>query len=130
MIPGLNTKVNYAGAEYHIQTEDLGRKNPFVLTLVFRGGAIVAREKVNYLEALGEGGTDDELRSLMAQQHRRAVESLVSGQIQEAVSPQPVEESSSLAPSPSVEPMVARTRKGLDELIAEYLQRRKAAKPR
>jgi hypothetical protein len=80
MIPGYNSSVTRAGVEYHVQSEDLGRKNPCILTLVYRGGAIVHREKVDYREALGvEAPAPSAVRVFMDAQHRRIMAAVAAG---------------------------------------------------
>jgi hypothetical protein len=115
MIPGLNTNIIYAGDEYHVQTEDLGRQNPYVLTLVFRAGAIIAREKVNYQEIQHEAPPEVQIKRLMDQQHQRIIKIIQAGQL------------------PSSAPLKASFfpgDKSLDQLIDEYLRRRRVTKPR
>jgi hypothetical protein len=130
MIPGLNSKIRHAGVEYQVQTEDLGRQNRSVLTVVFHAGAVVAREKVNYLEVLGEGASEGQIKSLMEQQHQRVIRTLLKGQPAEAVVSHPKEER--LADWAASLPDIARPQadKSLDQLILEYLQNRGASKPR
>lgn len=115
MIPGLNTNITYAGGEYHVQTEDLGRQNPYVLTLVFRAGAIIAREKVNYQEFLGDAVPEVQIKRLMDQQHQRIIKIIQGGQLR-----------ASAPPKPSFPP----ADKSLDQLIDEYLRSRHPTKPR
>ncbi len=123
MIPGLNSNVTHAGVEFHIQTEDLGRRNPYVLTLVFRAGAIVAREKVNYRNVLGDKAPEAEIKSFMDQQHHRIMGKVMAGQFQGTDDPPP-------PPPPPPKPVVLPAAdKSLDELIAEYLRSRSATKP-
>ncbi len=123
MIPGLNSNVTLAGIEYHIQTEDLGRRNPYVLTLVFRAGAIIAREKVNYRDVLGDKAPEAEIKNFMDQQHHRIMRNVAGGRFQEADEPPP-------PPSPPPKPVVLPAAdKSLDELIAQYLRSRGAPKP-
>ena len=130
MISGLNSNIRHAGIEYHVQTEDLGRQDRSVLTLVFRAGAIVAREKVNYLQALGETASEAQIKSFMEQQHQRVIRTFLESQPPQAAAPQPkVERAAEWASSL---PDVARpaSDKSLDQLILEYLQNRGPAKPR
>jgi hypothetical protein len=115
MILGLNTKITYGGDEYHVQTEDLGRQNPYVLTLVFRAGAIVAREKVNYEEIQGDAAPEVQIKRLMDQQHQRIIRSIQAGQFH--------------GPAP-LKPSFPPADKSLDHLIDEYLRRRHVTKPR
>jgi hypothetical protein len=132
MIPGLNSNVSYAGVGYHIQTEDLGRKNPHVLTLVFRAGAIVAREKVNYRDALGDKAPEAEIKTFMDQQHQRIMRQVMAGQFQGADGLPQAEVQPPPPPPPAPDkPVVLPTAdKSLDELIAEYLRSRSPTKTR
>jgi hypothetical protein len=130
MIPGLNTNVTHGGTAYHVQTEDLGRGNPYVLTLVFRAGAIIAREKVNYQEALGGAASEGEIKQFMDQQHQRIIQGILASQPQASAAAKeagpPPSEAAPEAPKPSLPP----ADKSLDQLITEYLRTRKADKPR
>ena len=130
MIPGLNTNVAHAGIDYHVQTEDLGRANPYVLTLVFRAGAIIAREKVNYREALGDSPPEGEIKRFMDQQHQRIIQGILAGQPQAPDAGKPAEppppEAAPDLPAPPLPP----ADKSLDQLVVEYLRRRKARKVR
>ena len=132
MIPGLNSNVTHTGVEYHIQTEDLGRKNPYVLTLVFRAGAIVAREKINYRDALGDKAPEAEIKTFMDQQHHRIMRQVMAGRFLAADGlPQAEVQPPPPPPPPPAKPVVLPAAdKSLDELIAEYLRSRSATKPR
>jgi hypothetical protein len=87
MVPGFNSSATHAGLEYHVQSEDLGAKNPSILTLVYLGGAIVHREKTSYREALGAETTTPRIRAFMEEQHRRIMAHVASGAIPPAVTP-------------------------------------------
>lgn len=132
MIPGLNSNVTHAGVEYHIQTEDLGRKNPYVLTLVFRAGAIVAREKVNYRDALGDKAPEAEIKAFIDQQHHRIMRQVMAGQFQAAdgLPPAEVQPPPPPPPAPAKPVVLPAADKSLDELIAEYLRSRSPTKTR
>ena len=125
MILGLNTNVTCNGIGYHVQTEDLGRANPYVLTLVFRGGAIVAREKVNYRDLLGDRPGDAQVKALMDQQHARITKQVIAGEVP---APDASSEPVSRPTPPGSSPLqlgLPRADRQLDELIAEYLRQRR-----
>ncbi len=138
MIPGLNNNVTYGGIEYHVQTEDLGRENPYLLTLVFRAGAIIARQKVNYREALGGEASEARVKGFMDQQHQRVIQVILAGQLQvpadqtAAQSPPTATAGPSKSSKPSTppKPSLPSADKTLDQLIAEYLHSRNTGKPR
>lgn len=130
MIPGFNSNVSHEGIEYHVQTEDLGRKNPCVLTLVYRAGAILAREKVNYRDALGDDASEAQIKNFMEEQHRRIMASIQAGQLLEPPPAKPGEPPAPPAPSPPPKPGLPPPDKSLDQLIQEYVRSRTGSKPR
>ncbi|MFN3476164.1 MAG: hypothetical protein ACK4Z6_01230 [Candidatus Methylomirabilales bacterium] len=79
MVPGFNTAVIHRGKSYHVQTEDLGKENPYLLTLLYQGGAIIYRMKTNYLEVLGPDPNERQIRKLMEQQHQQVIADLKAG---------------------------------------------------
>ena len=128
MLPGLNTDVSHEGFGYHVQTEDLGEKNPIVLTLVYKSGAVVLREQLEYGDIFGGRLSVSQVKTLMEAQHRRVMRRVAAGDIEsEAVSPAasggppPGDLSASPAsPAPDV----------VNDLIEEYLRARRRTKAR
>ena len=108
MVPGINTDVTRDGVDYHVQTEDLGAKNPIILTLVYRGGAVVLRETLDYGQTLATEPSPSLIRALMDAQHRRVTRHVSDGGL----------EARALGPE---EPAAASTSKTVDALIEEYL---------
>ncbi|MFQ5880880.1 MAG: hypothetical protein ACE5I9_00220 [Candidatus Methylomirabilales bacterium] len=81
MIPGFNTDFSCRQQTYHIQTEDLGREDPSILTLVYRTGAVVAQVKTNYRELLGPDPSPQAVQALMTRQHRQVIADIRAGKI-------------------------------------------------
>jgi hypothetical protein len=73
MITGFNQDVTYKGKVYHVQTEDRGRANPVVETLIYVGGEILSSKKSSYEDLLQEGYDEAKLMARLEQQHRRVV---------------------------------------------------------
>lgn len=122
MFPGFNTEIECDNLRYHIQTEVLPGKDPAILTLVYRGGAIINRVKRSCGELLGESPTEEELRFLAERQHRRVMDELRGGR------QEPPPASAVAAPPPSgPEPAEAES---LEQLIRQYLDGEGAADPR
>ena len=115
MVPGINTDVTHEGIDYHIQTEDLGSKNPIILTLVYRGGAVVLRDKLEYGQILAADTSPSLIKTLMDAQHRRIVRRVAGGDIEAAARARE-------------EPTTAVPTKTVDDLIEEYLCTRRLAK--
>src|SRR5262249_53726820 len=55
VITGFNTDVKHKNRVFHIQTEDKGEANPYVESLVYVGGEILATKKTSYAEVVKEG---------------------------------------------------------------------------
>ncbi len=81
MLPGMNHNIMHNGRMYHIQTEDGGRKHPYIVSHLFLDGVILASEKTSYEEHLEL--PDNELRpiviQLMSKSHRAMINRLVTG---------------------------------------------------
>jgi hypothetical protein len=53
VITGFNTDIKHNEKVYHIQTEDKGLQNPYIESLVYVGGEILASKKTSYAEQAG-----------------------------------------------------------------------------
>ena len=79
MITGFNTDIKHNEKVYHVQTEDKGMANPYIESLVYVGGEILASKKTSYAEQL-KGGVDDKwIGGLMEQQHRTMIAAIKRG---------------------------------------------------
>lgn len=93
MEKGYNSDIFVRGEKFHIQTEDWGDRNPFVVTRVYRSGAVVKTMKVSYQEifahyarstqsspiamrSLGEEGLRIILQKAIRQQHGQMIEDI------------------------------------------------------
>ena len=83
MEKGFNTDISLEGTRYHVQTEDWGHANPFLVTRIFRDGAVIKSIKTPYREILEQAKTFDQqaIRLAMRDQHERILDRLVSGQL-------------------------------------------------
>ncbi len=80
MLSGFNTNFRYRGVLFHVQTEDSGRDNPHVITHLFHGGNIVASEKKEYTDLLGEADLEKAVKKLMEGQHKAMLKRLSRGE--------------------------------------------------
>lgn len=78
MLHGINTNVEIAGETYHVQTEDYGVDNPVVVTLVYRGGAIVSSRRTNYADLLDKQEAGSLVKRLVEDQHGQMLSDLKS----------------------------------------------------
>lgn len=79
MNTGYNQNVLFRGELYHVQTEDGGKANPVVTTLLFKGGSVLASKKVSYAELPSSEGLGAAVRSLMTEQHAAMLRDLKAG---------------------------------------------------
>src|SRR5512138_243359 len=83
MITGYNTDTKFDGVVYHVQTEDGGVDNPVVVTLVYRGGRILASKKTSYAEIVGAPDLVNRVRLLLEKQHRLMMAAVNAGALAE-----------------------------------------------
>ena len=81
MITGFNTDIEYEGQIYHVQTEDKGKDNPVVETLVYTGGEILETRRMPYPELAASGEYSEErVMKLMESQHQTLIREICNGQ--------------------------------------------------
>jgi hypothetical protein len=80
---GFNSDISWLGSEYHVQTEDWGQENPFLVSRVFHNGAVVKSVKTAYTEVLPRGPSWEAktIRLAMKIQHQEILDLLVSGKL-------------------------------------------------
>lgn len=73
MITGFNTDVKHRGLVYHVQTEDKGKDNPLIETLIYKGGEILASRRLPYSELVKDGDPEKAISRLMEEQHKAMI---------------------------------------------------------
>jgi len=150
MVVGFNHNFRYKGELFHVQTEDGGLKSPQIVTLLYRGGTILASKKTAYADICKADRLEQVVEELMKEQHREMLRRLKDGEFDdviagrrpagrpEAAAPAPVQpvpktapaaapkeskEVPAPAPSPSSEgtPQEKVVEASLDEIILSYL---------
>lgn len=83
MEKGFNSDVSWLGVQYHVQTEDWGKNNPFLVSRVFHNGAVVKSIKTGYHEILPNGPATESnaIRLAMKIQHQQILDLLLSGKL-------------------------------------------------
>lgn len=132
MITGFNTDIKHNEKVYHVQTEDKGVANPYIESLVYVGGEILASKKTSYAEQLKTGVDDKWIGGLMEQQHRTMIAAIKRGRFDQPADTTRTAEKrptmSTLAQDPGVvfeeaaaSPLVIDEEKTLDQVIIDYL---------
>lgn len=79
MITGYNTDVRHGNRVFHVQTEDKGRGNPKIETLIYVGGEILDSFRSSYEDLLAEGFKEEVLQSRMDEQHKTIIRDIKNG---------------------------------------------------
>jgi hypothetical protein len=81
MLTGYNTDFKFKGKVYHCQTEDGGVNSPYVTSLLYLQGAILASRKTSYADILKADCLDEVVRALMMDQHKQMIRDLTHGKL-------------------------------------------------
>lgn len=121
MITGFNTDIKHNTKVYHVQTEDKGLSNPYIESLVYVGGEILASRKTSYGDRLGETGFDEKaISTLMEQQHRTMIAAIKRGRL-DSLSETRAGAGAKPAEIAPTQPPIEDESKTLDQVIMDYL---------
>src|SRR5262245_31097565 len=85
MIPGYNHNVKYKERIFHVQTEDSGKKQPHIITLLYYGGNILESVKQSYADKVNLPNIDEDLPNIMQKQHKEVLKGLISGRYDDRI---------------------------------------------
>jgi hypothetical protein len=138
MLVGFNHNIMYKGEMFHIQTEDSGIANPHIITLLYRGGTIIASKKTSYADIIKIDNLEKVVEELMKEQHKDMLRNLKSGQFDErafgsrkaaaeeekgSTADPPAAPAEPATPLPQAPREPSRQSQSLDEIILDYLVR-------
>jgi len=137
LITGFNTDIKHNEKVYHVQTEDKGMANPYIESLVYVGGEILASKKTSYAEQLKTGVDEKWIGGLMEQQHRTMIAAIKRGRFDQpadatkAGTPVPPRAAATIAAGTTTDGVVfdepatpgaaISEEKTLDQVIIDYL---------
>lgn len=81
MITGYNTDIRHNDVVFHVQTEDKGEKNPYIESLVYVGGQVLASRRASYTDLLESGHGDKAVLARMEKQHRAMIAAIRRGKL-------------------------------------------------
>ena len=122
MLTGYNTDIDYAGTVYHVQTEDKGRSNPFVESLVYASGEILYSRRTPYHDLVEQGVEPQAVAAIMERQHRSIVDAIGGGRLHQLMSRDEEvsdDDTTIVRPRQAVAPV---SEASLDQVIVDYLQ--------
>jgi len=131
LITGFNTDIKHNEKVYHIQTEDKGLQNPYIESLVYVGGEILASKKTSYAEQIKDAIDEKWILGLMEQQHRTMIAAIKRGrfdapadatQTKTSIGRNTSRATEAGLPLPEiVRPSTEDREKTLDQVIMDYL---------
>lgn len=87
MVLGFNHNIRYKGELFHVQTEDSGIANPHIITLLYRGGTILASSKTSYADIIKVEQLEAVVESIMKEQHKEMMRRLKNGEFDPRIFP-------------------------------------------
>jgi hypothetical protein len=137
MLTGYNTDFKFQGKIYHVQTEDGGAGSPYITSLLYIQGKILASRKTSYEDILKADCLDEVVRELMMEQHKQMIRDLMQGKLEigkaphestyepapPKAAPATVEKIAAAEPAPPPPPPAKEEvkEKSLDDIILDFL---------
>ncbi|HWU42041.1 MAG TPA: hypothetical protein VN132_01345 [Bdellovibrio sp.] len=83
MQKGFNSDITVRGQMYHVQTEDWGLQNPFLVSRIFCNGAVMKTIKIPHDQVLQTGSNQIEkaIKLALHRQHSSIIDTLMAGGI-------------------------------------------------
>ncbi len=85
MVVGFNHNFKYKGEVFHVQTEDGGLNTTNIITLLYKGGTILARQKTSYSDIAKVDNLEQVVEELMKEQHKTMLKRLKSGDFDDVI---------------------------------------------
>ncbi len=129
MLLGYNHNIIHKGITFHVQTEDSGRDNPFIITHLFIGGNIIATKKTSYMDIIKINDLEKIVADIMKEQHKKMVMELRDGSYDSHQLVIEIQKEKSAKPQETKQPVkqdektlnIDEETKNLDEVILDYL---------
>ncbi|WP_136523901.1 hypothetical protein [Geomonas ferrireducens] len=104
MVLGFNHNIRYKGVLFHVQTEDSGKANPHIITLLYREGTIIASAKTSYADIITVEQLEAVVESIMKEQHKDMMRRLKNGEFDARIFPDGAPEPTAAPQKPAAAP--------------------------
>ncbi|MFV3407609.1 hypothetical protein ACNH6C_03315 [Bdellovibrio bacteriovorus] len=83
MQKGFNSDITVRGQKFHIQTEDWGTQNPYLVSRIFCNGAVMKTIKTPYdtVLKLGSVQSEEAIKLALRRQHTTIIDTLMAGSL-------------------------------------------------
>ena len=126
VLTGYNTDIDHGGTTYHVQTEDKGRGNPYVESLVYARGEILYSRRTSYQDLVEQDVDAKAVAAMMERQHRTIVEAIRRGKLHKLTSGEIDEHDVDAEDDTSISrmeaPVAGANEPSLDQVILDYLE--------
>jgi hypothetical protein len=79
IVSGYNTRVEYRGSSYIVQTQDKGLGARYVESLIYKSGQLLTSKKTSYTRSLSSPDVKVLIEKIMESQHKKILEEIVEG---------------------------------------------------
>ena len=76
---GFNTRVEYRGNAFIVQTQDKGPSAQYVESLIYKSGRLLASKRIFYTAFLDAADLAERVEEMMEDQHKWILEEIVEG---------------------------------------------------
>jgi len=76
---GYDTRVDFRGEAYIVQTQDKGPGAQYIESLIYRSGRLLASKRGFYTACLGLPDAPDRIARMMEEQHKTVLGQIVEG---------------------------------------------------
>ena len=122
VLTGFNTDIDHSGTTYHVQTEDKGRGNPMVESLVYTSGEILYSRRTPYDDLVEQDVDRETIATLMERQHRSRVDAVHSGGVARRTGKTEIAADDDTTITHREAEPVTSEEPSLDQVILDYLE--------
>jgi len=79
MINGYNTRFDYKGSKFHVQTQDKGLSAHYVESLIYREGELLTTKRTFYTSYLNSPNLRKMIAKMMEDQHKSIIQEIADG---------------------------------------------------
>ncbi len=80
-MPGYNTRVEFKGSVYMVQTQDKGLAAQYVETLIYKSGRLLTSRKTLYTHLMSSPDVRAAIEKIIEDQHTRILDEIVEGKL-------------------------------------------------
>ncbi len=123
MLTGYNTDVSYEGEVFHVQTEDKGVRTPFILSLVYQKGVILAAKRTPYEKFITAGVIDEKsVSQLLEKQHKTILATIKAGKSKLLIELSKKQYETASVSTPTAVPVGVRVAPEVEEILVAEVQ--------